>query len=499
MFGTIAIIMFVCSLVIVATCFACLYFLDGEKSSTNSAMSPSSSLSAVSAPAAAVSSSSSSDLIDHVFYTNLDSRPDRKYHIERELNRVGFQSKDITRNPGIIAKCPALGCSMAIYNALLQFENEAKWNNVLFMEDDIIFGLTKNEMNLTLLKFQNLKLDWDVLMLASNTIAFKQTNFDFLVRIIDGQTTAAFIVNRAFLPTLIQNVAEGIVKLSNETINSAYRIDMYWKSLQTTHNFFTFHPPMCYQRDSFSDIENRMITSYNDRKTLVFERKQLHFIICIKTTKSNLLLQTTKQQLEKLEFLRLHFPIDYFYYFANPEQKEDCIFNEQHRTLIIKATNDERDQSYMFGIMMSFLRNYVQATTNVNGVFLTEDSFAFSGTATTNFYSILQTNQHFPYWGNAVVDTKNGGNLTYDGNNSYPIAVPKVMFCARGSIFLTSKTLAQFANLDSFFPSFPQVCELQFHFDKDLEQFTDLKCFYDVQLGLALLSIGILPTNVVLF
>ena len=48
--------------------------------------------------------------INHAFYINLESRPDRKQHVERELMKVGIKAK---RFNAIRLPNGALGCSMS--------------------------------------------------------------------------------------------------------------------------------------------------------------------------------------------------------------------------------------------------------------------------------------------------------------------------------------------------------------------------------------------------
>jgi len=86
------------------------------------------------------------DDIKHAFYINLTSRPDRKQHVEKQLNTIGIKAE---RFDAIQLQNGAIGCSMSHLKCL----EKAKENGlpyVLIVEDDITFTNTElfiNQMN----------------------------------------------------------------------------------------------------------------------------------------------------------------------------------------------------------------------------------------------------------------------------------------------------------------------------------------------------------------
>ncbi len=449
------------------------------------------------------------DLFDAIVYTNLDSRPDRRYQIETELTRVGFPLHKIIRNPGVLASFGALGCSLAILNALEIFEKNVNWQHCLFVEDDLIFPHSAIYVNEQLSKFMNLNLDWDILMIASNTIEFIPTNIDFLVKITNAQTTAGFAVNRKFLPQLIENVKNGIENLK-KGLNSKWCIDMHWKILQSQNNWFTFYPVLSYQRDGFSDIENKF-TSYGDKKELILESKKFEYLICVKTCLPRL--NSNPKQTKILQSLNENFPIDYLTYYSIENQKEDALYNIQSKTLILKTKDDYLSLCHKVGSMFKFLLNFIQSNDSfkdLKGIVLTDEDIELNE---MKMYEFLNDRKDLIYYGNCgkyedtinmsdhiIQKCKISNSLKELIRNKYPlleslpIAVPKCIFTSGGFTYISKQTLLQLCQLDHFFTPFPSSENLKFHLSKDKSYFENLNVFDDTQIGIALQSIGIIPS-----
>ena len=61
--------------------------------------------------------------IDHVYYINLDTRPDRKTHVESQLDSIGI--KQYTRYSACMMVNGAIGCTMSHLKLL-----EIKYNPI---------------------------------------------------------------------------------------------------------------------------------------------------------------------------------------------------------------------------------------------------------------------------------------------------------------------------------------------------------------------------------
>ena len=87
--------------------------------------------------------------IKHAFYINLLTRPDRKQHVETQLNMLGITAE---RFNAIKLPNGALGCSMS-HLKCLEMAKANSWPHLLIVEDDIKFlnpQLFKSQLNLFL-------------------------------------------------------------------------------------------------------------------------------------------------------------------------------------------------------------------------------------------------------------------------------------------------------------------------------------------------------------
>src|SRR3990172_10356543 len=108
-----------------------------------------------------------SKYIEKVIYINLDNRTDRRKEIEHELSvfSIPFQ-----RFPAIKTAVGCVGCTQS-HLQILKNAKQNNYKNVLILEDDFMFVVTREKMekNLTEL-FEKTCGDFDVCMLSYNLI-----------------------------------------------------------------------------------------------------------------------------------------------------------------------------------------------------------------------------------------------------------------------------------------------------------------------------------------
>jgi len=191
--------------------------------------------------------------IQHAFYINLLSRPDRKQHVEEQLQIIGLKAE---RFNAIKLPNGALGCSMS-HLKCLETAKEKKWSHVLIVEDDIKFldpNLFKTQLNTFLTKHN----DWDVVIIGGNNVPPYQNIDETCVRVSSCQTTTGYLVKGHYFDTLIENFRSGIKKLlENPTQHILYAIDKYWFQLQKKDKWYLIIPLTVTQREDYSDIEKR--------------------------------------------------------------------------------------------------------------------------------------------------------------------------------------------------------------------------------------------------
>lgn len=191
--------------------------------------------------------------IKHAFYINLHSRPDRKQHVEQQLNNIGINAE---RFNAIKMANGALGCSLS-HLKLLETAKTNNWEHILIIEDDILFtqpSIFINQFN----TFLSNHKDFDVVIISGNNCPPFTKIDDTCVQVTRCQTTTCYLVQQHYFDKLINNFREGINKLMREPHNHVlYAIDKYWFNLQAIDKWYLIIPLTVTQREDYSDIEKR--------------------------------------------------------------------------------------------------------------------------------------------------------------------------------------------------------------------------------------------------
>lgn len=198
--------------------------------------------------------------IEHTWYINLHTRPDRKDHVEEQLQAIGIQNAN--RFNAIKMDNGAIGCSMSHLH-ILEMAKKEDWDHVLIVEDDILFinpSLFVTQLNAFLSKRGT---QFDVLLIAGNNFgSFKQID-NTCVQVTRCQTTTGYLVRKHYYDLLIDNYRNGILHLMREPQHHRlYAIDKYWFRLQEAHKWYLITPLSVTQREDYSDIEKRS-TNYS--------------------------------------------------------------------------------------------------------------------------------------------------------------------------------------------------------------------------------------------
>ena len=134
-----------------------------------------------------------SENISKVIYINLNKRTDRKEKIEKELNDFGL---DYERFEAIETPIPGfgtVGCGLS-HLAVLKLAKERNYENVLILEDDFTFLVSKEEFQYQLTEFFKLKLDYDTCFLAYNLFKSESLENGIVNKILDTRRVSFFVV-----------------------------------------------------------------------------------------------------------------------------------------------------------------------------------------------------------------------------------------------------------------------------------------------------------------
>jgi len=191
--------------------------------------------------------------IKHAFYINLDSRPDRKKHVETQLSKIGVKAE---RFKAIKLVNGALGCSMS-HLKCLEIAKANNWSHILIVEDDILFLKSTVFVNQVNLFLKNHK-DFDVMLVAGNNVPPFTVVDNSCVKVTKCQTTTGYLVQSHYFDILIKNYRDGIQNLMKYPDKPRYfAIDKYWFKLQEINKWYLIVPLTVTQREDYSDIEKK--------------------------------------------------------------------------------------------------------------------------------------------------------------------------------------------------------------------------------------------------
>lgn len=187
------------------------------------------------------------EFVDKIVFINLEKRKDRLEKITEVCKR--FPTEKVVRFNAI--ETPGfgiLGCGKS-HAAVLKMAIENGWNNVLILEDDVVWnnfeeGYKKLE--------EIIKNNYDVIMLGGVLGDGGDYNTE-TKRVINVQTAGSYIVHSKFYHTLLQNYIDGGSKLEATGKHWIYANDQYWKCLQTSYNFYMVVPNLMYQAPCYSN------------------------------------------------------------------------------------------------------------------------------------------------------------------------------------------------------------------------------------------------------
>jgi GR25 family glycosyltransferase involved in LPS biosynthesis len=198
------------------------------------------------------------DDIKNIFYINLKVRTDRRKHVEQQLNQLGLRSYE--RFNAIKTTNGAVGCTLS-HIKCLELAKERGYDNVLIVEDDILF-LEPTVFIKQINTFLSNKHKWDVVIFGGNNVPPYERIDDSCIAVSSCQTTTGYLVGAHYFDTLLANFKEGLRKLLSEPEKHIdYAIDKYWFHLQRKDNWFLITPLTVVQREDYSDIE-KVRTNY---------------------------------------------------------------------------------------------------------------------------------------------------------------------------------------------------------------------------------------------
>ena len=179
-------------------------------------------------------------------------------NIESEITNYGLTTISERFN-AVYNTDGCIGCAQS-HLAILKLAKERGYKNVLILEDDFYFLVSKERMEAELTQFFENRIEYDVCFLGYNLIKSEDMpSYPFIKRAVDVQTSSAYIVNNHYYDKLIDLYEWAIPELIRTKQHWNYAYDQAWKKYQVTDKWFFFTERIGKQRDGVSCISNQYI------------------------------------------------------------------------------------------------------------------------------------------------------------------------------------------------------------------------------------------------
>lgn len=202
------------------------------------------------------------DEIDKFVYINLDSRPDRKEHILKELKRFGIPDEKIIRVPAVPHSKGAYGCALSHKLVMEQFKESGDkiW---CILEDDHYFTKSYEETNIIIKKFTD-NNEYDVLLGCFCAVQGYQLKDRTFRRATKSSMTSFYIVKRNVCEALIASNKESARTLDpSKGKKGGTPCDFMWWHIMKVFHFVAPHKPIGAQIIDYSNIRNKVMNYTN--------------------------------------------------------------------------------------------------------------------------------------------------------------------------------------------------------------------------------------------
>ena len=195
--------------------------------------------------------------MDKIIYINLDKRTDRRNQIEQDLAEFGLL-QNTERFPAIPHPNGCVGCGYS-HLSVLQLAQSNGWKNVLILEDDFHFVVTKKYFDNFIETI--LQQPFDVVMLGyhdENVVEMEPYN-EICNRVLESSNACGYLVNSHYYSALIDLFAIYLPMLEKTGQHWNYANDVLWKRLQKLDLWLLANPKIGKQRSGYSDNSNTYV------------------------------------------------------------------------------------------------------------------------------------------------------------------------------------------------------------------------------------------------
>ena len=192
-------------------------------------------------------------MFDICYYINLDKRTDRRESIERNLKLAKIFDVSHRISAILNSHNGPMGCALS-HILTLHYFIESKHETCLIVEDDLIIKDPHN-FKKNIAKIYENNIDFDIIQISGKFFEVLNTEYEFLSKVINSQTTSGYILHKNFAKKLLNRYEVSLIEMIDFEGQIGNSIDKRWKVLQPIYKWYAFNPPLGFQGEGYSDIE----------------------------------------------------------------------------------------------------------------------------------------------------------------------------------------------------------------------------------------------------
>ena len=204
---------------------------------------------------------------DQIYCINLDRRPDRWESCLRIFAKHGIEN--VTRFPATDSKkmtlpfdsmyCSELACTLSHLKVIeTAIENSTK--RLLILEDDVVFH---EKFNILFESYwHQVPANWDVILMGGTHIEQPQSVSANILKINRTYALHAYAIHPKAIHVVQQHLATAAQRIFQEFEKSTLSAapDYLVADLQKQLNFYSFSPPLAWQQEGYSDLQNAIVS-----------------------------------------------------------------------------------------------------------------------------------------------------------------------------------------------------------------------------------------------
>ncbi len=190
---------------------------------------------------------------DNIFCINLDQREDRWKEAQREFESFGIEN--VTRFSAVDGKTrpkfhPLLPGELGVLESNLNLVKQANKDNLpnfLMLEDDVVFSEELRNLDKYM---SNIPDDWDMIYFGGN---HKYSHPPQQINETTLKLHYTVAIHCVAIKSTVYDVIENILSKRKK------QVDNYYTLVQQSFNVYCTNPSIAFQREGFSDIQNRVV------------------------------------------------------------------------------------------------------------------------------------------------------------------------------------------------------------------------------------------------